>query len=264
MADMETGLDKLDEILDNMDPEDYFKNLKDKKQETTDEFLQSLYTNTETLIKKAFALGQKVAVRKLMFTAEVIEKEKKLFDLGFKTFLYRDDIEYYIDKVAKSVIKIIELKNYTRVIPDEVAEQVIKLKEENIFDEYFIVFTDYTNESAREVKKEDIRKDPILFGVFLKDDKNVRGRLLHDRFYYIADWEDEYCDLTLSKLVSEMAEKGKNIERTVSDTVNASVEDIKDYMNKLDKDFKVKSSKEKKSFLQNIKTFLTTELPLLR
>jgi len=264
MVDKNTDeLSKIEEQFD-MDPDDYFANLKAKKHETTDEDLHKLYDNTEILLKKAHALGQNIAVRKLLFTAEVFEKEKKLFNMGFRTFLYRDDIEFYTKKVAKKAVKIIELKRYPRVIPDEIAEQVIKLKEANIFDEYFIVFTDYTSESTREIKKEDKRKDPIIFGVFLKDDKNVRGRLLHDRFYYIADWEDEYCDLTLSKLVSDMAEKGKHVERKVADSTNSSVEEIKEYIQNLDEasntGFRVRNAvDQKKTVFQKVATFLTNK-----
>lgn len=36
-----------------------------------------------------------------------------------------------------------------------------------------------------------------------------------DRFYYLADWEDEYCDLTLDKMVNETAKLGRNIVRTL-------------------------------------------------
>ena len=41
------------EILDaEIDPLDYFNNLKNSKHELTDEFLKNLYTNIEVLLKK--------------------------------------------------------------------------------------------------------------------------------------------------------------------------------------------------------------------
>ena len=246
--------------LENIDPDNYFQLLKEKKQETSDEFFKNLYENTEVLLKKFHVLGQNKLIRKLLFTLEVLEKEKVLFDKGFRTFIYRDDIEYYIDKVSDKAVQIIELANYPRVIPDEVAEKVVELKKENIFDEYFIVFTDYTGETKREVKKEAMRKDPIIFGVFLKND-SARGKYLHDRFYYIADWEDEYCDLTLSKMVSDMSAKGKIIERKVSDTANASIEDIQSYMEILVEADKTKGmlvipEKPKKNVIKKVQTWL--------
>ncbi|MDU7184950.1 MAG: hypothetical protein E6294_02830, partial [Klebsiella sp.] len=70
------------------------------------------------------------------------------------------------------------------------------------FDEFFIVFTDYTGEKEREVKKERIEKDPILFGAFLNEETKV----VADRFYFLGDWIDEYCDLTLDKMICSMKE----------------------------------------------------------
>jgi hypothetical protein len=50
-------------------------------------------------------------------------------------------------------------------------------------------------------------KDPILFGV-VKGTRNL---------YYIGDWIDEYCDLTLDKFLSvlEMEEARKLSEESV-------------------------------------------------
>jgi hypothetical protein len=39
-------------------------------------------------------------------------------------------------------------------------------------------------------------KDPILFG-YIKET---------DRLYFIADWEDEYCDLTFDEIVDVIGE----------------------------------------------------------
>ena len=70
-----------------------------------------------------------------------------------------------------------------------------------------MVFTDYTHETSKAVEKERQRKDPILFGAFLED--KIRGSLgIHERLYFLADWIDEYCDLTFDKLLNENIKKG--------------------------------------------------------
>lgn len=241
---------KLEESI--IDAEDYFANIKSKKERTTDEFLTKLYTNTETLLKKAHALGQTKVVEKLLYTLEVLEKERVLFELGFREFVYRDDIEYYMDQVKDKAVKIIGLEEYPREIPDEIAEKIVTLKEKNIFDVYYVVFTDYTGKLEREVAKEDKKKDPIIFGTFSK--REQRRRLLYDRFYYIADWEDEYCDLTLDKMVSEMSKEGKDIIRPVC-IPDADIQTIRDYMTSLEEQNKTLrlSSKKKESFFKKIK-----------
>ena len=243
-------------ILDyDVDPEDYFNNLKSKKEETSSEFLENLYTNTESLLKKAHALGQTKVVRKLLFTLDVLEKEHQLYDLGFKEFIYRDDVEYYMDKVTDNAVKIINLPEYPREIPDEVAKSIFLLKEKGIFDEYYVVFTDYTGKVEREVAQERKRKDPILFGAFSK--RETRNRMLHDRFYYIADWEDEYCDLTLDKMISEMSKAGKEIQHPVG-IPESDIESIRTYMNSLEETnthFAINPVKQK-SFISKVKTWL--------
>ena len=83
-------------------------------------------------------------------------------------------------------------------------------------DNLYEVFTDYTKKEQRKIAKERREKDPIIFGALKKD-----GKVL-DRLYYICDWVDEYCDLTLDKLVNEYASKkdGKSIVHKVPNVVN--------------------------------------------
>lgn len=242
---------------ETIDPEDYFGNLKSKRQETTDEFLKNLYVNMEEMLKKAHALGQTRVVKKLLYTLNVLEKERELYELGFRSFVYRDDIEYYMDKVSSKAVKIITLEEYPREIPNEVAEKLMILKEKNIFDEYYVVFTDYTGAVEREVAAERKRKDPIIFGTFAERTRN--SRMLHDRFYYIADWEDEYCDLTFDKMISELSMKGKEVKNSVC-IPDADVQTIRDYINALEEkkeadriSFRISTTPKKKSFFSKIK-----------
>ena len=236
-----------------IDPKEYFDNLKKIKKKTDNEFLKNLYDNSEILLQKAFAINQDAAIKKLIFIIECLQKEYRLLEMNIDTFLYRDDIEFYINMVKDKAIKVIELRNYPREIPDEITDTIIKLKEENIFDEYYIVFTDYTGEVERQVKEENKRKDPILFGSF------VRDKMLHDRFYYIADWEDQYCDLTLSKMISEMATQNKQIENKIN-VKSASLDEIKEYLTQLEikqNNRFVINPKQKKTIFSKVKTWLT-------
>lgn len=239
-----------------IDPLDYFTNLKNNTHVVTDEFLTKLYSNVEVLLTKSHALGQYKISKKLLYSLEVLDKERALYNLGFRTFVYRDDIEYYMDKVSDKAVKIITLKDFPREIPDEVAEKIITLKKANIFDEFYVVFTDYTGKVEREVQEERKRKDPIIFGAFAK--REPRNRVLIDRFYYIADWEDEYCDLTLDKMVSEMALAGKDISKPVC-IPDADIESIRLYLNALEEkeeSFRFgKPQKQKESIWSKINIF---------
>jgi len=191
-------------------------------------------------------------MRKLLFHLDCIEKEREIVKMGITTFIYRDDIEEYIDTVAKDTVKIIELENYEREIPDEIVEIIGRVRDK--FDQLYIVFTDYTGKVERQVQKERRAKDPILFGAF----QNQTSRTVIDRFNYLGDWEDEYCDLTLDKMVNETEKAGKrNIVKTIS--TPADIQELKEQLGTLESrnnTFIITQNEPKKSFFWNIKTFL--------
>lgn len=146
--------------------------------------------------------------------------------MGITTFIYRDDIEEYIDSISKDVVKIIELQNYEREIPDDVVAIIEKVKGK--FDKLYVLFTDYTGKAERKVEKTRRQKDPILFGTF----QNERLKTVIDRFYFLADWEDEYCDLTFDKMVNEVrASKNRNIAKTIS--TPEDIEELRKQLNEL-------------------------------
>lgn len=184
---------------DAITPSQYFENLKNAKQTITTDALKNSYSVFIKLAEKYTKLGQTESLKKLNFLADVLSKEEKLIEIGVTTFVYKDVIEDYIENVADKTVKIIEMSRYMREIPDDLVEVVDKTKD--LFDEFYVVFTDYTGQEERKVEKERRDKDPILFGAF-KNGSNVS-----DRFYFLGDWIDEYCDLTLDKLVIEYKEK---------------------------------------------------------
>ncbi len=197
--------------LGEMSPSKYFEILKDRKRTITDKDLIKFYDNAISLLNKYQTTGQIEGMKKLIFLIETVEKEREIVKLGINTFVYYEDVEDYIDNIAKNVVKIIELERYERDIPDEVVEIISQTK--HLFTKFYVVFTDYTGRIERQVQKERREKDPILFGTF----QDTESKTLLERFYFIADWEDEYCDLTLGRMVEEVkAAKSKNIIRTIN------------------------------------------------
>ena len=80
------------------------------------------------------------------------------------------------------------IKNFTRLIPVDIQEEVSKLVQDEVFDNFVILHYD-PNDTGEELTKKEIerKKDPIIFGV-IKESRKL---------YFINDWIDEYCDLTL-------------------------------------------------------------------
>lgn len=194
---------------DMMTPYEYFQNVKDSIKSMNDDDLTKMYTAASTLMEKYQVFGQEKAEKRLAFHIKTILKEHDLLQLGINKFVYKDDITNYIDVISKKPVKIIEMRNFPREIPDDMIDVVTKTK--GIFDEYYVLFTDYSEgELVKEVEKE---RDPILFGGFCTKNRDI----VSDRFYYLGDWVDEYCDLTLDKLIKETS---KDIVKTISIPTN--------------------------------------------
>lgn len=259
------------ENAENLEAKDYFDLIKNKKHQMTQKDLDGVYNNCMRLAKKAKITGQAKALKKLLFHIENIEKEKKVLDFGIDKFVYEDDISYYIDKVADESVKIIELNRYEREIPDEIVEVVEKLKnhetkikdengtekiEKGIFDEYYVLFTDYTDNTLRETEKDRKEKDPILFGTF--QDKKTDS--IVQRFYFIGDWVDEYCDLTLDKFVNEYKRKeNKDVKNTIKNP--KELDELRIYLKELEEtenssNFRHVKKETKKTIFERVRTFL--------
>lgn len=216
-------------------PSQYFDYLKNAKNTITTEALKDSFSTFIQLGEKYTKLGQIESLKKLCFLADTLKKEEKLIELGITTYIYRDVIEDYIEHVAGKTVKIVELSRYMREIPDELVDTVEKSKD--LFDEFYVIFTDYTGREERKIEQERRDKDPILFGVF-KNNDNVA-----DRFYFLGDWVDEYCDLTLDKMIEQYKEK-----KGVSPVVTTEIPKNSDELISVLKSYKI-DEKKKSSFI---------------
>lgn len=227
---------------DMMTPFEYFQSVKGSIKSMDDESLTKMYTAASTLMEKYQVFGQEKAEKRLAFHIKTILKEHDLLQLGINKFVYKDDITNYIDFISKKPVKIIEMKNFPREIPDDMIDVVTKTK--GIFDEYYVLFTDYSEgELVKEVEKE---RDPILFGGFCTKNRDI----VSDRFYYLGDWVDEYCDLTLDKLIKETS---KDIVKTISIPTNKDklISQLNAYEEKGDKF--IMNNPKKEHFFSKIK-----------
>ena len=84
------------------------------------------------------------------------------------------------------------IKNFVRPLPPDVLAKKVRLDKALIFDNYLVLHYDPLNKSNKKTQTE-IRQllDPILFGV-------IKGSR---KLYFVADWIDEYCDLTFEQLI---------------------------------------------------------------
>lgn len=235
-----------------------FDELKSHKNEIKFEELRLNKSNLLAKSEKALKNGQTRVAKELLFTIKSINGEIEAFNNGYKTYVNKDLLFEYMVKCDTRSVVLNYLKDFPREIPDDITEKVNKLRELCIFDDFVIVFTDYTGEERSKVDEDRREKDPIIFGIFC--DKKERN--IYDRFYFIGDWVDEYCDLTLNQLIIE--QRNVNPNNPISNTLTeADIKFSEDYeekiINQLEKsvDIKVKdeTSKNKVGIISKILSF---------
>ena len=158
------------------------------------------YVNCIGIAEKS---GQ-IALKEKLFNNLVINKyETILFSKG----LVKAVTEETIVKLAKDSPKALALdyiQNYIRNIPISVIKKKLEIDQLEIFDNYVVLhYGDKTSVELTTKEKnrvEEIRRDPILFGV-------INGSR---KLYYIGDWIDEDDDLTWKDLEENL--KGEELE----------------------------------------------------
>ena len=212
--------------FENMNVAEYFQFVKNMKHETESESVKTMLEVCEKILKTFEITGQKEAAKKATLTARLLKKELELYEKGIRTWVHIDDITKYYHHLkddVKKPLKLIEISNFPRLIPEEVIDKWLEVRE--YFDVGYILFTDYTEETEKqdtvastmgksstqkEVEKKRKEKDPILFGAIRVDtERKSMESNTYEKLYYVGDWVDEYCDLTFDKLVERLSEDGK-------------------------------------------------------
>ena len=146
-------------------------------------------------LKQANELGQKALADKL--TAEIFNNkyESILYAENFHYKISEEELVYFIKKTEKGV-RLDYIENFARPIPKEVAEIKKKTDSLLVFDNYCILHYDSELKSYKQTKEDEEalrrkKSDPILFGM-INGSRNL---------YYITDWIDEYCNLTLDEFI---------------------------------------------------------------
>lgn len=157
-------------------------------------------------LKQAQDMGQQALVDSLtqeMFTAKY---ESILHAEGFDCKISEEQVVEFV-KRAESGIRLDYIENFARPIPEDVIKIKLKADDLLVFDNYCVMYYDKEAKSYKqtEAEKEAERRkrtDPILFGL-ISGSKNL---------YYVADWVDAYCDLTLEEFLKVSGLEKKAVE----------------------------------------------------
>lgn len=159
-------------------------------------------------IKNAETMGQTALLDALLGNIYREKYESLLYANNFYHKISEKQMVDFIKKTEKG-ISLVYVKNYARPIPVDVMNKKTAADNLMIFDNYVVLHYDPAQKAevptAKEKEEERKKKaDPILFGV-------IKGST---DLYYIADWIDEYCDLTLAEFMKVMQVTDSDISIT--------------------------------------------------
>lgn len=181
----------------------FFESVKAEQTELDAQHVNEVLDKYETVLENAKLNNQIALVEKITDYAGVLKNELILSTSNFKKYLTEESIVKFYNIASKhekkqTGLKLTYVKNFAKIIPEEIT--VLKKEADKlcIFDNFVILHYDYDGTAVAETKAEEQRrKDPIMFGV-------IRGSR---NLYYIGDWIDEYCDLTLDGIIKKIGKK---------------------------------------------------------
>lgn len=148
-------------------------------------------------IHNAVTVGQTALVEDLLRGLVTNKYESVLFAEGLYYVVNESQMVSFVKQCEKG-IKLEYIKNFTRPMPQDIVDKIAKINQLEVFDNYVVLYYDHDGKIYKETAKEEAkRKDPIIFGVIAGSEK----------LYYVADWIDEYCDLTLEAFIDAIGVK---------------------------------------------------------
>lgn len=177
-----------------MSPKIYFSYIKKKFGVLERARMERRMKKLQHLVDDAIGSGQE-ALSEEFFKKLIKEvRESEMYSKGYKIFIEDEFLEKFRHKVRGQAVSLTPLKNYIRNIPNDVKEKIKVASASKLFDEIVIVHYDPDKEASKLTEKEE-REDPIAFGTIVES----------NRYYFIADWEDKYCDLTLDDIIDKLS-----------------------------------------------------------
>lgn len=175
--------------------QEFFTSIENSTQEI--EIITERLNGYEKAIISASKTGQIALKEQLLNGLEVHRCETQLFATDNKKYLSEEIIVKFV-KQAKKGLRLDWVKNFTRIIPQSIIDKKERLDELFVFDNYAILHYDLNKKSWAETEQEvQARRDPILFGL-------IHGSR---KLYFVGDWTDELCDLTLEQIAEALGQE---------------------------------------------------------
>ena len=159
-----------------------------------------------TAVHNAVTTGQTALMEDLLRGLVTNKYESVLFAEGLYYIVTEEQMVSFVKQCERG-IKLDYIKNFTRPLPQDVVSKIERVNQLEVFDNYVVLYYDPDGKIYKETAREEAkRRDPIVFGVIAGSTK----------LYYIADWVDEYCDLTLEKFIDAIGVKKEELHMDYS------------------------------------------------
>lgn len=149
-------------------------------------------------LEEARATGQRALCERLALDIEAVRAETQLHAIGLPKYLDEAPVVKFYKESPRG-LRLDWIANFLRVVPPEIRAWKVRCDELGIFDNYAVLHYDPAVSSYAKTQEEILdeiraKQDPILFGL-------IEGRR---RLYYVGDWIDETCDLTLEQIADRL------------------------------------------------------------
>jgi hypothetical protein len=184
------------ELIPELTIEQFFLGVKESTNPIV--IVQQRAQGYEEALKNALASGQQALFESLSQNLAAVRAESHLLSLGVCKCLTEEKLVEFVKRSHKG-LRLDWIQNFIRVIPPALLKLKVDCDNLLTFDNYVILHYDPKTKSYAETEAEKARrKDPILFGV-------IKGRR---QLYYLGDWVDEFCDLTLDQVADILGKGG--------------------------------------------------------
>lgn len=194
-------------------PRLYFKFVKSKIKEVSLPAIESRLFKVQKLLKNFEEMGQEAPFESLMVELFKLTKHAEAIGSGYNKVVEKSDIDRFMGMVnaENRIVKYGEFTNFPRPVPKKNQKKILEAKKTGVFDNFMILYLDYANETHKTTKQKIIEKDPIVFGTYKEDPS---------KHFFITDWVDEICDLTLLQFVDKMKKEDKTYDLVSEDKVD--------------------------------------------
>lgn len=158
------------------------------------EVINSRASGYSIAMEQAGQAGQTALLEKLKKGLMTYRNETQLVAINSRKYITEDDLVRFV-KQAKKGLRLDWIGNFIRMIPPEILDRKVRMDGLGIFDNYVVLHYDPSKKSWAETQAEiAARRDPILFGL-MSGSRNL---------YFVGDWIDEKCDLTLEQIIDQL------------------------------------------------------------